>query len=118
MPNSGGSWVAAGITKVRVKALLKSGPLKSVLSQRVAAGFCLALLASVPTHGWSIDGTGGRSASTSSAGCRPTGTTGESFTLGAAVQVPASGSVHSPDTALANRSALGARAGSLAGSVV
>ena len=42
-PNSGGSWVAAGITKVRVQALVKSGPVKSVSSQRVAATFSLAL---------------------------------------------------------------------------
>ena len=58
-PNSGGSWVAAGITNVRVRDLEKPGPVNSVSSQRVAARFSLALVGSVPDPGL-VDGGHGR----------------------------------------------------------
>ena len=106
-PNSGGSWVAAGITKVRVSDLVKPGPVKSVSSQRVAATFSLAFVGSVPTQGWSMVGTGGRSTSIRSEGCSPTGTGADSLSFGAAAQLPASGKVQSPETAVASSPALG-----------
>ena len=103
---------------MRVIALVNSGPENVVSSQRVAATFSLALRGVVPTQGWSMPGTGGRSASTSREGCLPTGTGEESCTLGVVEHAPASGSVQRPETALASRPALGPRSGSLAGSVI
>ena len=112
-------WSVASVRYLRVAVLTDGFAAWTLaIASRIGAILSFAFVGSVPTQGSSMVGTGGRSASTSSDGCLPTPVGGASLSPGLAEQPPASGSVHSPVTAVASRAALGARSGSFAGSVM